>query len=356
MAPVRSAKYQCAPVTSPTAATTINVPAGGREMLILNAEARIPVPIKKGLGVVAFYDGGNVFPLVGFHQFTSLYSNNVGFGLRYATPVGPIRIDIGRNLNPVPGRERNPILHQHRASILRRPPMATARSYPLRTRTRSRPAAPSAPQAGPYRRMVLDHLDGAYDAALSLIGAILLHNASFHAYVIRTAQQQAQETLGVRVQLQNFALNLSNLSLDIYGVTVDGASPYPNPPLLQLQHAQASVRIVSILQKKWYLNDIRIDHPVVQIYVDKNGHSNIPTVKSSNSNEQHQHLRSRHPPRGAGQRRSVLQRSAHSSHLDLHNVDFHSVFNEAIKQYSGKLAYTDGQRRVRNVPAVRAQS
>jgi outer membrane protein assembly factor BamA len=83
--------------------TTINVPAGGREMLILNAEARIPVPIKKGLGVVAFYDGGNVFPLVGFHQFTSLYSNNVGLGLRYATPVGPIRVDIGRNLNPIQG-------------------------------------------------------------------------------------------------------------------------------------------------------------------------------------------------------------------------------------------------------------
>ena len=83
--------------------TTINVPAGGREMLILNAEARIPVPLKKGLSVVPFYDGGNVFPLVGFHQFTSLYSNNVGFGLRYATPVGPIRIDIGRNLNPIQG-------------------------------------------------------------------------------------------------------------------------------------------------------------------------------------------------------------------------------------------------------------
>ena len=82
---------------------TIRVPAGGRQMLILNAEARIPVPIKQGLGVVAFYDGGNVFPYVGFHQFTSLYANNVGFGLRYATPVGPVRIDVGRNLNPVPG-------------------------------------------------------------------------------------------------------------------------------------------------------------------------------------------------------------------------------------------------------------
>ena len=83
--------------------TFISVPAGGRQMLILNSEARIPVPIKKGLGVVAFYDGGNVFPGVGFNRFAGLYSNNVGFGVRYATPVGPVRVDIGHNLNPIKG-------------------------------------------------------------------------------------------------------------------------------------------------------------------------------------------------------------------------------------------------------------
>lgn len=72
-------------------------------MLIVNSEARIPLPIKKGLSIVTFYDGGDVYPDVGFHDFVSLYSNNVGIGLRYSTPVGPIRLDLGRNLNPVPG-------------------------------------------------------------------------------------------------------------------------------------------------------------------------------------------------------------------------------------------------------------
>ena len=81
----------------------IQVPAGGNELLILNAEARIPLPIKQGLRIVPFYDGGNVFPRVGFHQFTSLYSNNIGIGFRYSTPVGPVRLDIGHNLDPVQG-------------------------------------------------------------------------------------------------------------------------------------------------------------------------------------------------------------------------------------------------------------
>lgn len=88
---------------SSTDCTYIQVPTGGNELLILNSEFRIPLPIKQNLGMAAFYDGGNVFPNVGFHDFTSLYSNNVGLGLRYSTPVGPVRVDVGRNLNPVPG-------------------------------------------------------------------------------------------------------------------------------------------------------------------------------------------------------------------------------------------------------------
>jgi outer membrane protein insertion porin family len=83
----------------------INVASGGNELLILNTEARIPLPIKKGLSIVPFYDGGNVFTHIGFRDFTGMYgySNNVGVGLRYSTPVGPIRFDVGHNLNPITG-------------------------------------------------------------------------------------------------------------------------------------------------------------------------------------------------------------------------------------------------------------
>ena len=81
----------------------ITVPQGGRELFIANSEIRIPVPLKKGLGFAAFYDGGNVFEHVGFSDFPGNYTNTVGIGLRYSTPVGPVRIDVGHNLNGVPG-------------------------------------------------------------------------------------------------------------------------------------------------------------------------------------------------------------------------------------------------------------
>lgn len=95
--------YVCSTGQTAPNCPQINVPSGGNELFVINSEARIPLPIKQGLSIVPFYDGGNVFPRIGFHDFTSLYTNNIGIGLRYATPIGPIRFDFGHNLNPVPG-------------------------------------------------------------------------------------------------------------------------------------------------------------------------------------------------------------------------------------------------------------
>jgi outer membrane protein assembly factor BamA len=81
----------------------ITVPVGGRQLFILNSEARFPLRISKSLGGVFFYDGGNVYSAINLRNFADNYSNTVGIGLRYSTPIGPVRIDLGRNLNPVPG-------------------------------------------------------------------------------------------------------------------------------------------------------------------------------------------------------------------------------------------------------------
>lgn len=91
---------QTIPACGITGCFPITVPVGGNQLLIINSEFRIPVPLKKGLTVVPFYDGGNVFPVIGFH---GQYTNTFGGGLRYSTPVGPVRIDVGHNLNAPPG-------------------------------------------------------------------------------------------------------------------------------------------------------------------------------------------------------------------------------------------------------------
>ena len=93
----------CTGLQNQTGCVNVTVPVGGRELFILNSEVRFPLRIMKALGGVVFYDGGNVYSAINLSNTFNNYTNTVGFGLRYSTPIGPIRIDIGHNLNPVPG-------------------------------------------------------------------------------------------------------------------------------------------------------------------------------------------------------------------------------------------------------------
>ncbi len=93
----------CAGLQNQTGCVNVTVPVGGRELFILNSEVRFPLKIMKALGGVIFYDGGNVYSAINLPTFFNNYTNTVGIGLRYSTPIGPIRIDLGHNLNPVPG-------------------------------------------------------------------------------------------------------------------------------------------------------------------------------------------------------------------------------------------------------------
>ncbi len=70
-------------------------PIGGNAFLMENLELR--TSLGKGLGLVTFVDGGNVWLKVNDINLKDL-KFTAGLGLRYNTPVGPIRIDYGYKL------------------------------------------------------------------------------------------------------------------------------------------------------------------------------------------------------------------------------------------------------------------
>ncbi|MCU1332308.1 MAG: surface antigen [Candidatus Angelobacter sp.] len=96
------------PADNPNCGQKITVPVGGQQLLILNSELRFPLGISAPfvggtLGGAVFYDGGNVYSNVSFKNVVSDFTHTVGFGFRYKTPVGPVRVDIGHLLNAPPG-------------------------------------------------------------------------------------------------------------------------------------------------------------------------------------------------------------------------------------------------------------
>jgi outer membrane protein insertion porin family len=110
-------------------------PVGGQALLALNQEFRFPMRlpfIGTALGGALFYDGGNVYsridhitlrpyspkPIFALEDPSqppgatnptrcvynctnelNYFAHTVGFGIRYATPVGPIRVDLGYQIN-----------------------------------------------------------------------------------------------------------------------------------------------------------------------------------------------------------------------------------------------------------------
>jgi outer membrane protein assembly factor BamA len=111
-------------------------PVGGTAVLLNSLELRFPTPemryVGDNLSLVLFHDMGNVFmnisdvgpailrvhqpesatcgqfsnatnslglPVAGVCDF-AYFSHTVGLGVRYKTPVGPLRVDFSYNLNP----------------------------------------------------------------------------------------------------------------------------------------------------------------------------------------------------------------------------------------------------------------
>ena len=70
-------------------------PRGGNALLLMNGELRLPV--WGDLGAAVFLDGGNVFDRTSQMDLGQL-RGSAGFGLRYKSPIGPIRFDVGFKL------------------------------------------------------------------------------------------------------------------------------------------------------------------------------------------------------------------------------------------------------------------
>src|SRR4029077_11626929 len=75
-------------------------PIGGLSMLEGSSEVRMAVLNK--IGAVAFFDYGNVWADSWTLDLGDLHYA-VGPGLRYVTPIGPLRVDLGYQLNPIEG-------------------------------------------------------------------------------------------------------------------------------------------------------------------------------------------------------------------------------------------------------------
>jgi outer membrane protein insertion porin family len=84
-------------------------PVGGEALFLLNFELTFPLILAiKDLSGALFYDKGNVFAEMKHFNLTAL-QDAVGIGIRYRTPLGPLRLEVAWNLDAAKG-ERKPLV------------------------------------------------------------------------------------------------------------------------------------------------------------------------------------------------------------------------------------------------------
>ena len=88
--------------------TSTGFPLGGTALFFNQVELRFPL-VGENIGGVLFHDMGNVYSSLGNLSFRTSQRNlqdfdymvhAVGFGVRYQTPVGPVRLDLAYSINP----------------------------------------------------------------------------------------------------------------------------------------------------------------------------------------------------------------------------------------------------------------
>ncbi len=88
---------------------TTGNPVGGRALFLVNTELQFPLLLSfKDLSGVIFYDVGNVFSAISAFRIKD-FEGAMGLGLRYRTPLGPVRLEVAWNLDN-PERRGRPLL------------------------------------------------------------------------------------------------------------------------------------------------------------------------------------------------------------------------------------------------------
>jgi translocation and assembly module TamB len=196
-----------------------------------------------------------------------------------------------------------------------------------------------------WKKIILWSAAGIFVLVLGiLITAVLLlqHSPSFRQWVLAKVENSIAESTGARIEVRDFDVHISTLSVDLYNVKVHGTESNPNAPLFQADHLGVGIKILSVLHGKWRLQSVVLDHPVVHVFVNKAGENNLPkSQKKSSSQTSIFDLAIQKFVLDRGEiyyndKKSVLD-------AELHDLEVNTSFDNFHSRYYGDLMYKQGR-------------
>lgn len=103
---------------------------------------------------------------------------------------------------------------------------------------------------------------------------VILRTGYFHRYVLEKIVEDTEKATGGKVEIASFRFRWSGYA-DIYHFVLHGTESNPAQPLAAAQHIGIGFKLFSLVERKVDLREIIIDQPVVHLWVDESGNTNI---------------------------------------------------------------------------------
>jgi translocation and assembly module TamB len=180
-------------------------------------------------------------------------------------------------------------------------------------------------------------------AGLAIVAVLVVKQSPSARRVILTkVERYASESTGAQVEIRDFKLAISPLGLQLEGIVARGRGP-ESAPLLQVENVAAEIKLDSVFNRRWHLQNLVVHHPVVHISVNRDGESNLPQPQASG---------------GAGFETVfdlAIQKclidggeiyfndAKRRLEADIYNLRLKADFDRALSRYQGVLSYSQGK-------------
>jgi translocation and assembly module TamB len=173
-------------------------------------------------------------------------------------------------------------------------------------------------------------------------GILFLRTPSFKRLAIRTIVSRANRATGGHAAIGRIDFTLSPLTVRLYNITLRGAEPATQPPLLQADRLTVGLEIQSLIKSRITLSQLDIQHPVVRVRVDREGISNLPLTPANSSASPTTvfDLAAQHVSLNGG----LVQHNDQTIPLDveLHGLAAEIRFEPTETRYLGSISYDNG--------------
>ena len=114
---------------------------------------------------------------------------------------------------------------------------------------------------------------------VTVAGILVLRSPWFHNQVRNRIVQEVERVTGGTVKMGAFHFDWRSMTVSVDNFQLRGTEPETEKPFVLVPKSKVGLRIVSIMKHDVDLLFARVEHPQVNILVDKEGHTNIPSPK-----------------------------------------------------------------------------